>query len=117
MSEQENAAIACNMNAISAADRPQHEQIVHALFASVLEVQERADGYAFRLPTDSAMLVRTAQWIANERLCCPFFEFGLQIKSQDSLWLSLTGSEAIKQFIRLEFGAVLKPEIAGMFAG
>jgi hypothetical protein len=118
MSEQENVAIACNISAIKAEDRPQHEQTVDALFGEVLEVQERPDGYAFRLPTDSTALMRAAQWISNERLCCPFFEFTLKIEpNQGGLWLWVTGSAEVKEFIRMEFGAVLSPVLAGSLGG
>jgi len=43
-----------------------------------------------------------------ERLCCPFFGFGLRIKPEGgAVWLSLTGRDGIKPFIRAEIGQAL----------
>lgn len=37
----------------------------------------------------------------NERLCCPFFRFGLEIEPNSGpLWLRLTGSEGVKEILR-----------------
>jgi hypothetical protein len=108
MSEQENLVIACDLTAINAAERDQHTLTAHELFASVTEVQELADGYAFRLPPENLSLRSAADFIANERLCCPFFDFTLKVGAQNGLWLSLSGSEEVKQFVRAEFGTLVK---------
>ena len=102
----ENAAggehFACNMNALTRAEREEHGRLAHELFAAVRARKELPDGYAFRLPHDA--LVQAARWIALERRCCPFFGFSLQLESHDGpLWLSVTGGAGIKPFIRAEF--------------
>lgn len=108
--------IACDMSALAPALREQHEWITRSLFAAVEEVQELSDGYAFRLPSENEILQNAAQWIANERLCCPFFTFALRLEPQGAaLWLSLTGSEDVKAFIPMEFNAVLAPSVASAF--
>lgn len=90
--------IACNLLAIAADERPGHIERSGSLFGSVLEVQELADGYAFRLPVESETLLQAAQFIANERLCCPFFTFTLRIEpNQSAVWLTLTGDDAVKE--------------------
>ena len=107
MSEQENPVIACDLTAIDATERDQHILSAEKLFASVMEVQELADGYTFRLPAESLTLRSAADFIANERLCCPFFDFTLKVGAQSGLWLSLTGSAEVKQFVRAEFGTLV----------
>ncbi len=105
-----DVVIACNPNAITADQRDQHEAAVRALFAAVQQVQALPDGYAFRLPTTSAMVIGVAEFIANERLCCPFFNFALVAEpNAGPLWLRLTGGEGVKELIRSEFSAILKP--------
>jgi hypothetical protein len=60
------------------------------------------------LPNESDMLVTTAQFIALERLCCPFFGFGIEVEPEGgAVWLSLTGREGVKPFIMAEIGAHL----------
>ena len=39
-----------------------------------------------------------AKFIENERLCCPFFHFGLKVEPNGGrLWLRLTGGEGVKE--------------------
>jgi hypothetical protein len=96
--------LACNLNAIPASERAGHEVLAGQLFASVLERYELPDGYAFRLPSESEVLKQAAAFIANERLCCPFFRFELVIEpGGEPFWLRLTGGEGVKQFIAAEF--------------
>jgi hypothetical protein len=113
MSANEQVPIACDLSAIDAAEREQHVLTAKELFGAAAEVQELADGYAFRLPVDNLMLRSAAEWMANERLCCPFFIFALKVEAQSKgLWVSLTGSEDVKAFIRAEFGSVLSEAVA-----
>lgn len=93
--------IACDLNAISNEKRGEHIETAKKLYASFNEAKELPDGYAFRLPPDSDSIIRAVTFIATERLCCPFFTFTLQIKDKgDSVWLSLTGGETVKQYLR-----------------
>jgi hypothetical protein len=94
--------IACDLTAINATDREYHVTVVNRLFATVQGVEELPDGYGFQLPSE--MLIRAAEFIARERLCCPFFRFALEIEpGSDTLWMKLSGSDEVKQFVRAEF--------------
>ena len=96
-------ALACDLAAIPAEEREAHELLAKQLFfASVPDRQELPDGYAFRFRADQYPLL--AAFIANERLCCPFFQFTLEVTpAQGPLWLRLTGGDGVKEFIRAEF--------------
>lgn len=110
---QNEPVIACNLNVIAADQRDQHIQTVREVFAAFQEFKELPNGYAFRLPTESAVMVKAAEFIANERLCCPFIEFTLDIEpNAGPIWLRLTGSEGVKAFIPIEFAPALKLNIA-----
>src|SRR5262249_44872454 len=116
MSSNENSAneiaIACNMDAIPADQREGHEAAARGLFAAVQAVQSLPDGYAFRLPTTSAMVRQVAEFIANERLCCPFFNFALDVEpNAGPIWLRLTGGEGVKELIKMEFSTILNPDV------
>ena len=104
---------ACRMDAIEADKRPQHIATAKHLFSSASEIKELSNGYAFRLPNESEVLLKVAEFISLERLCCPFFDFTLEVEREGgSIWLHLTGREGVKPFIRAEIGEFLK-EIDG----
>jgi len=42
-----------------------------------------------------------AKFIENERLCCPFFNFGLEVQPNSGpLWLRLTGNDGVKEMLQ-----------------
>jgi len=96
--------IACDPNAVPAEER---EQWVHAgkqVYAAVQEVRETADGYAFRLPAETTMLMKLAEYMSNERLCCAFLRFNLEIEPGGGpFWLRLTGGEGVKEYMHAVF--------------
>ena len=60
--------------------------------ADVEEVLELRDGYAFRHSSDKKVLLAVAKFVANERLCCPFFEFVITVeRAGGPVWLRMTG--------------------------
>jgi hypothetical protein len=94
---------ACNLGALTKDERAQHARDSKTLLDSVQETKELKNGYAFRIP--AASLLTAAQWITFERRCCPFFTFELQqSRDRGPVWLSVTGSEGVKEFIKGEFG-------------
>lgn len=109
---QEASPFACDMTAIPADQRESHLATTTKLFRLVETVQELPNGYSFRLPNASAILLTAAQFIALERLCCPFFGFGLEIEREGGgVWLSLTGREGVKPFILAEIADHLHVKI------
>ena len=104
MTEKESP-FACDMTAIAADQRNAHLAITSELFRTVENIRELPNGYSFRLPNESDVLLKAAEFIALERLCCPFFGFDLEIEREGgAVWLSLTGREGVKPFIIAEIG-------------
>src|SRR5262245_2474297 len=98
--------IACNLNALDREQRLRHQSLTAQLRSAAQETRELADGYSFRLPSDEATIQRIAEWITLERRCCPFIAFGLEVGREGGpLWLSLTGREGVKPFLKIELGA------------
>lgn len=96
--------IACNTNAIPGEVREQWVENGKQIYASVQEIQDLPAGYGFRLSQDSEMLLNVAAYIANERLCCPFLRFTMEIEPGGGpFWLRLTGGEGVKEYIRSVF--------------
>ncbi len=64
------------------------------------EIQELAQGYAFRFPNEAGMWLALATFVEYDRLCCPFYRFGLTAEPNNGpLWLALTGPEGTKDLL------------------
>jgi glyoxylase-like metal-dependent hydrolase (beta-lactamase superfamily II) len=101
--EQNATPFFCNPQAMTTEERERYHKLTQTIFSSLEERRELADGYAFRLsPTIS--ISTAGEWTELESKCCPFFDFDLEkSREQGPLWLRLTGSPGVKQFIRDEF--------------
>lgn len=112
--QNELPVIACNPSAIPAAEREAHIDVSKEVFsrANIQDVKELPDGYGFRLPLQTPMILKAAQYMSNDRLCCPFFNFTLIVN--DELWLHLTGTPEVKEVIKTD---ILKIIETGDFPG
>ena len=114
-STQSEVIIACNPNALTPEQQERWLEVGTQLYAAVQEVQELPDGYAFRLPSTSEMLLLVAEDLNFERLCCPFLHFTLDIAPSGApFWLRFTGGEGVKEFLRINFETtnVLNEQVA-----
>jgi len=103
---QQDAApvLACNLKAVSAAERPRYNDLVKRLRAAVRDRSELPDGYSFRLEAKAVTLPEVAEWITLERLCCPFLTFQLSTSGNQADWvLRLTGPAGVKALLETEF--------------
>lgn len=106
--DNQASPIVCDLSVFTASQRAQHAITTKALFASAQAMVELPDGYAFRLPDDSATLRQAVDFIASERQCCPFIAFSLSIEANGAgVWLRLTGSEDVKRLLAMEFRGYL----------
>jgi hypothetical protein len=96
--------LACDLTAIDAEQRAAHRELAAYLVSGAAqERRELADGYAFRFPAER--YADLAAFIANERLCCPFFRFVLEVTpAQGPIWLRITGPDGVKLFFEHAFG-------------
>lgn len=86
--------------------------MVEELFRAVAGVRELPNGYAFRLPNEPDVLLKAAEFVSLERLCCPFFGFVLEVEPEGgAVWLGLTGREGVKPFILAEIGGHLDESV------
>lgn len=97
----ESQPIACDLTAIPDTDRKQHIFTVQQIFQAVQHAQELPDGYAFQLPNEAGMFMSLAQFVENERLCCPFYNFVIEVEHNGGpLWLRLTGGDGVKEILK-----------------
>jgi hypothetical protein len=102
--------LACDRRALSPAQRTRHfDELGPALRKMKKSVHELPDGYEFEFPSDPASLQLVSEWVAGERVCCPFFDITLCLEREGGpVWLRLTGREGVKQFIEVEGAAWIK---------
>ena len=101
MPKTDDLPIACDLTALDAEVRPAHIALARQLLnEGAQEVRELPDGRAFRYVAEQ--YAQVAQFIANERLCCPFFTFVLEVTPRNGpIWLRITGGERVKDFLQI----------------
>lgn len=97
--------LACVLDAIPAAERPAHVKLLARLFGAAVREQcdlpGTADGYAYRFEAETFDDV--ARFITNERRCCPFLRFTVELSPDGGpLWVRLTGPAGTREFLDAE---------------
>lgn len=94
--------LACDLTAIPAPVREEHIVTAPQLFSTAQEVLDLPNGYSFRFLNEPGKFMTIAKYIDNERLCCPFFNFSLDVPpNQGALWVTLTGGEGAKELLKI----------------
>jgi hypothetical protein len=89
--------LACDLETFDAAERERHAASFDRLRLIVRAVEELPDGYAWRLPAADDAIRLSADFIAYERRCCPFFNFILEVAPDGGpIWLRITGRAGVK---------------------
>src|SRR5215213_5215296 len=101
--------LACNMGVFTPSQREAHVQTTTELIQAVQSVQDIENGYEVRFPNETEFISKIAEFISNERLCCPFVEFTLNVVSNSELvFLSLTGPLGTQEFLLAEFNGAFQ---------
>jgi hypothetical protein len=105
--DQKQPVIACNLKAISSAERQRYNDLIEQLRSAVKmrsELPTLPTGYTYMVDSGQIGLKDVAEWIALERLCCPFLAFELSVAADPGDYsLALTGPEGVKALLREEF--------------
>src|SRR5690606_2788255 len=106
--------LACDLGAIDADARDAFQRDARALLGSALELRDRPDGYALRIPESAGVLVRLARFVELDRRCCPFLRHGIEAEPEGGpIWLSFGGGPAgAKEAIAAELRGLLPPALA-----
>jgi hypothetical protein len=101
---------ACDRMALTPSERKRHfEELGPALLVLKSGVHELPDGYEFRFPSDRKTFAMVAEWVDQERLCCPFFDLSMRFEPEGGpIWLRVTGRPGTKEFMRVEGAAWIK---------
>lgn len=103
--DTQESPLVCNMGMFTAAERESHVQATVRLIQSVQDKQAAENGFRLVFPNESRTITGLAEFISNERRCCPFLEFTLKIAPNDRpISLLLTGPKGTQEFLREELG-------------
>jgi hypothetical protein len=98
-----DAPFACDLSRLSAAQRVR-EKVLLAEFKTLCERREETElGFRFFVRADPEVLTAMGEFLALERLCCPFLEFHLEVSSKSLAALHIFGREGAKPIIAAEF--------------
>ncbi len=101
--------LACNIAALSAPERDRHDHLADELRKAVVGTRQLPNGYELtldlrHLPADSKgqafCVVELAEWVEMEARCCPFLEFGIEVRGKGApVKLRLTGDGQVRAFL------------------
>ena len=113
MTQRIETPIACDLTQIPAAERMDHiENQLPTLFRAATEMKELDTGYALGFNKTAGIIPQIAQFVDNERLCCPFFSFVIDITPGDApVWLRITGPDGVKELLGGMFAYLTNPPI------
>ena len=96
---------ACTLEkSLSKEQREHKKQLALKMESARIATTELANGYVFQFRPDGMSFLEVAEWVATDRVCCPFFDLAIESERENGpLALRITGREGVKQFIRMEF--------------
>jgi hypothetical protein len=103
MGKRTEIPIACDLNALTPAERERRRTLVDAVVHAVAGRAELDHGFKLRVDLARLDLPALAEWIALERRCCPFLHFTIELAAGDGpVTLALRGGGGVKDFLRAE---------------
>lgn len=102
MVNPDDVAPACVPGAIPEGERANHFALAKRLLLEEARGRDAfSNGYAFRL--EATALIDVARFIDNERKCCPFMTFQVEVEPGGGLlWLRMTGPEGTRAVLDAE---------------
>jgi hypothetical protein len=97
--------IVCNLGALSPAQREREQHLLAEFKSWQRDARPIDAGYSFEVPDEPATLARLGEFLALERLCCPFLRFRLAVGFELApVVLEVSGDDdAAQAFVRDTF--------------
>jgi len=97
--------LACDFTVMDTEQRRRYRALRRRLSEDLHEARELEHGYAFRHSSEAEMLIAMAEYITLERLCCPFFDFAIEVgRDGGEVWLKMTGGQEAKRILQAAQG-------------
>jgi hypothetical protein len=99
-----SAPLACVRGGIPADERASHGALTRELFdRAATERRALPDGYHFTFGVE--WLEQVARFVRNERLCCPFLSFAIEIQTgSERVSLRMQGPVGARELLATELG-------------
>ncbi len=97
--------IACDrdMMSMDETQRARYRVVSQHVESAALSAEPVSGGFAIRYAADAETVVKLAEFITMERLCCPFFDFAIRLDAgADHVELRLTGGPGVQEFLQAE---------------
>lgn len=105
-SGRERIHVACDLAALPPDQKHRKQSLRQWLQSDVQETRELPNGYAFRNSPTPDLILAVAEFVALERVCCPFFDFETKVEHGGGpMWLRITGEQNAKQVIEAELAS------------
>ena len=96
--------IACQLKALDAEQRTRQKELLNVVRDKIQKTVELSNGFALQMPNDHATFLEVAEWVSLERRCCGFAEFVLEMRLDDTVWVTITGRPGAKEILAAEMG-------------
>ena len=97
--------LACDFTVMDTEQRERYRELRRRLSKDLHEAQQLEDGYAFRHSSEADVLMAVAEYVTLERLCCPFFDFAIEVGGDGGeVWLKMTGGQEVKRILQAAQG-------------
>src|SRR5215218_9774745 len=111
-SSKNEPTVACDLMAMDSEQRERYQALRRRLSDDFQEARDLEDGYAFKHSSEADVLVALAEYVSLERLCCPFFDFAIEV-GRGEVWLRMTGPEGAKGILEAAMGGETRGATAG----
>ncbi len=94
---------ACDLSRLSAGQRAREKVLLQEFKILCEHHEETGLGWRFYVNADPEVLSTMGEFLALERLCCPFLEFHLEVSAAPLAAVHIFGREGAKAVIAAEF--------------
>jgi len=110
----ESIVLACDLTALPPGGTERLAALSEDLFGRAQEATSLPDGIELGYRQASAgTIAQLAEFIALDRLCCPFIRHGLFVEPDTgTTWLHLSGGDGVKQVIASDVLRMMPEEVA-----
>ena len=101
----DGGAFFCNVSALDEAQRRRRALLAEWFQVGTVDVHELSDGYAFHLDEVSLAAQHVDEFVALERLCCPFLRLKVRRgPGHSGPVLEIGGRDGVKDFVASQLG-------------
>jgi hypothetical protein len=103
--DKDEPTLACDFTVMDTEQRERYRALRRQLSKDLHEARELEDGYTFRHSSEAEVLIALAEYVTLERLCCPFFDFAIEVgRDGGEVWLKMTGGQEAKRILQAAQG-------------